>query len=442
MFMPFQILGVWLRGLLSLALLLAGVFLIYEWYAAQREPVAGLATNDTVRTYRERGESPRVSEATDDNLRVASPGAQHRDRRELAYLIGGVALLVLSLGGGLAVPGLFRRGGDAPAARVHGTSHRLQRPDGTTIYAEVLGPADGIPLVLTHGWGLDHNEFCYLKEGLAAHYRLILWDLPGLGRSTGPHDKNWSLEKLANDLNAVLDLAGGRPAILVGHSIGGMMILTYCRLFPEALGSRVSALVLAQTTPTNPVKTTSMATLYTVLQKPVLEPLCHLMVWLAPVAWLLNWMSYLNGSAHRSTERSSFSGQESRGQLNFITRYSVAAWPAVVARGMLGMFRYDATDVLPSLRVPTLIVAGDRDKTCKPDASVQMAAAIPQSELAVLQSAKHCGLFEHHDEFLTILRSFADNHLGAKPSQVDRPRSSSSMVTAGTAEFIGGRDGG
>src|SRR5437879_5474749 len=34
---------------------------------------------------------------------------------------------------------------------------------------------------------------------------------------------------------------------------------------------------------------------------------------LAPVVWLMNWLSYLNGSAHRSTERSSFSGRESRG---------------------------------------------------------------------------------------------------------------------------------
>jgi pimeloyl-ACP methyl ester carboxylesterase len=422
-FMPFQVLGVWLRGLVSLALLVAGGFLIYEWYAAQRDPIAGPAANDTARVSDERGKSPALSDTADDDSGAALVGVQHDDRRELAYLVVGVLLLVWSLGGGLAAPVLLRRSGDAPAARVHGTSHRLQRPDGTTIHAAVLGPADGIPLILTHGWGLDNNEFCYVKEALAARYRLIVWDLPGLGRSTGPTNKDWSLEKLANDLNAVIDLAGGRPAILVGHSIGGMIMLTFCRLFPQALGSRVSGLVLAQTTPTNPVKTTSMAALYTALQKPVLEPLCHLMVWLAPVVWLLNWMSYLNGSAHRSTERSSFSGQESREQLKFITRYYVTAWPAVIARGMLGMFRYDATDVLPTLHVPTLIVAGDRDTTCKPEASAQMASAIPQSELAILPSAKHLGLFEHHGRFLSILGSFVDDRVAADPAKADQHRS-------------------
>jgi hypothetical protein len=57
-----------------------------------------------------------------------------------------------------------------------------------------------------------------------------------------------------------------------------MIILTYCKLFPAALGTRVRALVLAHGTYTNPVRTTSMAGLYTALQKPILEPLCALVV--------------------------------------------------------------------------------------------------------------------------------------------------------------------
>lgn len=87
---------------------------------------------------------------------------------------------------------------------------------------------------------------------------------------------------MAGDLEAVLGLAGDRPAVLVGHSIGGMITLTFCRLFPEALAARVAGLVLVHTTPTNPVKTTGMAAFYTAIQKPVLEPLCYLMIALAP----------------------------------------------------------------------------------------------------------------------------------------------------------------
>ena len=135
--------------------------------------------------------------------------------------------------------------------------------------------------------------------------------------------------------------------------------------------------MLAQSTYTNPVRTTSNAWLYTALQKPVLEPLCHLMVWLSPVVRVLNWLSYFNGSAHRSTERSSFSGKETRGQLDFITRYYCTSPPDVVARGMLAMFQYDASDILRRINVPTLVVAGDQDKTCMPEASRHMAATIP-----------------------------------------------------------------
>lgn len=402
-FMPFQVLSVWLRGLFSLALLVAGGALLYEWYDIQREPVARVPGSDS----RQVEGAPRLGDHGGEGLRAAPLNVERRDWEELAYLLGGIGLLAWSLGGGVGWAVLFRRSGDAPAARVQGAVHTLARPDGTTIYAEVVGPADGVPIVLTHGWGLDNNEFCYLKEALAAHYRLIVWDLPGLGKSTRPLNNDWSLDKLASDLNAVIELADGQPVILMGHSIGGMILLTFCRLFPEALGGRVRGLVLAQSTPTNPVKTTSMAAIYTALQKPVLEPLCHLMIWFSPLVWLLNWLSYLNGSAHRSTERSSFSGKESREQLKFITRYYVAAWPSVVARGMLGMFRYDATDVLPTIRVPTLIIAGERDTTCKPEASAQMAATMPQAECTTLKSTKHCGIFEHHQEFHDILADFA-----------------------------------
>lgn len=424
LFMPFQVLGVWLRGLLSLALLIAGGVLLYQGYAGLRDARDARAADQSERLATI-NDGAALPSAEHNDVRTAALGVRRSswDRRQIAYLIAGAGLMCWSLGGGLVPMLLLRRCGDAPPQSIRGTSYRLQRPDGTTLYAEVLGPTDGVPLILTHGWGLDLNEWCYLKKRLAAEYRLIVWDLPGLGQSTPPATNDWSLDKLAGDLEAVVELAGGKPAILVGHSIGGMIVLTYCRHFPQDLGERVMGLVLAQTTYTNPVKTTSMAALYTALQKPVLEPLCHLMIWLSPVVWVLNWLSYWNGSAHRSTERSSFSGEETRHQLKFITRYYVAAWPAVVARGMLGMFRYDASDVLASIAVPTLVVAGDDDTTCKPEASDTLAASIARAELVKLDKAKHCGLFEHHDRFESVLAGFVSKCVGSARSPLGPPHS-------------------
>lgn len=412
-FMPFQILGIWLRGLLALLLLSGGAYLLREWYVHRSydvvEPAPAAGFEPTVEGSDEAGPPQGVPPAP-------AQGAQQVRRvewrfgfnRETACLLGGLALLAWSVGGRfLGGPSLWRkRGEDEPRSFRHGSVQRLRRPDGSELQVEVYGPEDGMPIILTHGWGLDSDEWYYAKRQLGTQFRLITWDLPGLGKSSRPADNDWSLEKLARDLDAVLTLAGDRPAVLVGHSIGGMISLTFCRLFPEALGRRVCGLVLAQTTYTNPVKTTSMASLYTALQKPVLEPLCHLMVWLAPLVWVLNWLSYLNGSAHRSTERSSFSGRETRGQLDFLARYYLHAWPGVVARGLLAMFRYDATDTLGSIPVPTLVVAGDRDTICTPEASATMNRTIPEARLMTLPDARHCGLFEHHQRFAAGVRDF------------------------------------
>ena len=169
------------------------------------------------------------------------------------------------------------------------------------------------------------------------------------------------MENLSRHLEAVLGLAGDRPAILLGHSIGGMITLTFCRLFPRALGDRVRGIALVHTTYTNPVRTTNMAGLLTALERPVIVPLLHLTIWLSPLLWLSNLMSYLNGSALLSTKSSGFAGTETWEELDFVARFQLQASPAVMARGMLGMLRYDATAVLKAINVPALVLAGDRD---------------------------------------------------------------------------------
>jgi pimeloyl-ACP methyl ester carboxylesterase len=215
------------------------------------------------------------------------------------------------------------------------------------------------------------------------------------------------LENLSRHLEAVLAVAGDQPAILLGHSIGGMIILTFCRLFPKALGGRVRAIALVQTTYTNPLRTTNMAGLFTALECPVVVPLLHLTIWLSPLVWLSNLMSYLNGSALLSTKGSGFAGTETWEELDFVARFQLQASPAVLARGMLGMLHYDATAVLKDINVPSLVVAGDRDSVCKPEASERMHRDIPDAQLTRLVPAKHMGLIEHHTRFAEIVRTFS-----------------------------------
>jgi pimeloyl-ACP methyl ester carboxylesterase len=350
---------------------------------------------------------------------------QFGTNRETAFLVGGLALLGWSLTGGLVFyPRLFRKVGlDEPAIEMSGQAEKVRLADGSELNVETVGPPDADTIVLIHGWSLDNHEWCYAKKSLARQFRVITWDLPGLGKSDRPVDRDWSLEKLAAILDIVISKAQRKPVAIVAHSIGVMIALTYCKVFPGALGTRVRALVLAHGTYTNPVRTTKSAALYTALEKPLIVPLCHLMVWLSPLVRVMNWLGYLNGSVHRSTERVSFSGQEARGQLDFLPRLFTKAAPDVVARGMLAMLRYDATSTLANIPIPTLIVTGDKDETCLPAASHFMADRIPAAQLMVLNRSKHCGLFEYPVEFNQAVADFllAHSMVGPGNTPADEP---------------------
>src|SRR4029078_1706532 len=100
----------------------------------------------------------------------------------------------------------------------------------------------------------------------------VVWDLAGLGRSRGPHTGNYSLDKMADDLAAVVQQCSPGPVVLVGHSIGGMIIQTFCRLYAQRLGTKVKGLVLLQTTYTNPLPTALGARCWKSVQRPTLVP--------------------------------------------------------------------------------------------------------------------------------------------------------------------------
>ena len=70
----------------------------------------------------------------------------------------------------------------------------------------MYGPADGPTVVLTHGWGANATEWYYLKKHLGDRFRLIAWDLPGLGLSKRPDNNDYSLDKMARRPRR-----GGRP---------------------------------------------------------------------------------------------------------------------------------------------------------------------------------------------------------------------------------------
>ncbi|MBD2021577.1 alpha/beta hydrolase [Leptolyngbya sp. FACHB-36] len=372
--MPLDFLFRWLAGLLAVALLGGGIYILHEWY--------------------------------------------ERELIDRAWLILGWGMVLWSFVGFIPLTLLRRFGKNEPKQVRSSDTQRLTRPDGSEIHVEFYGSPSAPPLILIHGWGPNSTVWYYAKQQLADRFRLIVWDLPGLGKSTKPKNRDYSLEKYAHDLEAVLSLAE-QPAILLGHSMGGMIILTFCRLFPEHLNQRVAGLVLVDTSYTNPLKTAILSRLLCALQKPVIEPLLYVTIALSPLLWLISGLSYLNGSMHLTTELSGFTGRETRGQLDFATRLGLMASPGVLARGALAMLRYDETATLPTIDVPVLVIVGQSDIATVLPAHQRMSADLPQAELVVLHPAGHMGLMERHTQFAEAVRSLIVPNLNGKSPSSD-----------------------
>lgn len=367
LFMPPNFLLVWLAQLLSIGILGTGIYILYEWY--ERELVG------------------------------------------VGYLVAGLAMVLWTFGGRfLSLPLLRRPGVEEPRLMRSKTVKRLTRPDGSILQVEFYGPEDGQPIIFSHGWGPNSTVWYYAKRQLSDRFRVIVWDLPGLGKSTRPKNNDYSVEKYARDLEAVIAISGDKPVFLLGHSMGGMVTLTFCRLFPEYLGSRVAGLILVDTTYTNPLKTCIFNRILRKLQKPLLEPLLYLTIVLSPVLWLMTWLSYLNGLLYISVELSGFTGKETRGQLNFAALLSAFGSPGVLARGTLGMFNYDETRTLGTINIPVLVICGASDIATIPQASDRMNAELPSSQRVTIKPGGHMALMEQNQQFSETVRTFCTAH--------------------------------
>ncbi|MEU6507217.1 alpha/beta hydrolase [Streptomyces sp. NPDC046942] len=97
--------------------------------------------------------------------------------------------------------------------------------DGARLHAEVHGPENAPPVVLSHGWTCSTAFWAAQIRDLAADHRVIAYDQRGHGRS--PASSACTTRALADDLEAVLaeTLAPGEKALIVGHSMGGMTIM-------------------------------------------------------------------------------------------------------------------------------------------------------------------------------------------------------------------------
>ncbi|MGH1490722.1 MAG: alpha/beta fold hydrolase [Acidimicrobiales bacterium] len=106
------------------------------------------------------------------------------------------------------------------------------------LHYELAGPEGGTPVVFTHGFLNTGDIWSEVVDELDGSVRSLTWDLRAHGRSQAPAPGLYSRDHALADLGRMLDVAG-RPAILVGHSLGGYLSLAHTILSPDDVAGLV-----------------------------------------------------------------------------------------------------------------------------------------------------------------------------------------------------------
>ena len=414
--MPFTILRTFLLFLVSWAILGIGVYLAYDLIQGYRHDGRGPAIArvdigpqpEPINPNQVAADQPLVDERqVPDQPQIVIVPVRESNWSRWAKLAGVIACFGLTCGGRLPLKWMMKRGAVPTKTSQPFETFEVSRPDGTRLHAEMFGNNQGPTLLLTHGWSLNSSAWQYIRSSLAKRYRVVVWDLAGLGKSNGPTNNDYSLEKLANDLNAVVEhVASTGQVVLVGHSIGGMTQQTFCRLHRDKLGSTVQGIVLLHTTYTNPLSTNMLAWIVKPLE-PLVSLMNAVMIPLAPVMWLSNWQSYFNGSAHWAARFESFTGKQSWEQLDHSARMGALAWPGVVARGNMGMMKFNEERTLPDVHIPVLVVSGVHDRLTVQSASRHISQLLPDVT-QVSDEGGHLGYWEYNDQISDAIQRFAN----------------------------------
>ena len=242
--------------------------------------------------------------------------------------------------------------------------------DGVKIHYEIHG--DGPPLILTHGYSSTSAMWQGQVAALSKHHRLILWDMRGHGQSDYPEDPGAYSEALTvGDIAALLDAVGAKKAVVGGLSLGGYMSLAFYRAHPE----RVSALLIIDTGPG--------------FKKDDAREVWNKRALDTADRFEREGLEVLKSA---SRERSTVSHRDAKGL-------------ALAARGMLTQRDAKVIEVLPEIKVPSLVVVG-ADDTPFLAASDYMAAKIPGAKKVVVPAAGHAVNIDQPQAFIEAVLPF------------------------------------
>ncbi|HUL73782.1 MAG TPA: alpha/beta fold hydrolase [Vicinamibacterales bacterium] len=283
---------------------------------------------------------------------------------------------------------------------------------GASLYVRDVGTGPGV-IVLHGGPDFDHAYLLPDLDRLADAYRLIYYDQRGRGKSAdGVRPEDVSLASDIDDINAVRQHFQLESASLLGHSWGTVLALEYALRYP----AHVSRLVLMNPAPASASDVTVLRTAYAAQLGPDMDRQREILSSAAykggdPEAVAARYRIHFKFALARpadyeklmTTMRAAFISQGSEGILKA---------RAIEDRLMADSWNVPGYDLLPRLRnlkIPTLVIAGDRD-FIPIEIARHIATALPDARLVTLKGCGHFSYLECPDDLRRAIRDFMAAH--------------------------------
>jgi pimeloyl-ACP methyl ester carboxylesterase len=259
-------------------------------------------------------------------------------------------------------------------------------PDGTRLYvrARAAGFGDSdVHAILCDGILCDGFIWKYMWEALAGTVALAHWHYRGHGRSAPPADSNRiSIAAHAEDLDAVRRHLGDPPCVLVGHSMGCQVALEAYRQRPE----RIRAMVLVCGTFGNVTSTFHGVRLLD-LALPKLVGFAQKAPEVVRAVWSRLPPRLALKVALRAGEIDPQRAQ-AEDMLPYLMHMTHVDFPMFL-RMLRAAGEHSAGDLLPTVDVPVLVIAGERDTFTPAFLAQAMAEALPKGELQMVRHGTH-----------------------------------------------------
>lgn len=323
--------------------------------------------------------------------------------------------------GALAAPAIVRRldrrraaarGEKPPSLPVGEVVEGIRSRDGTRLFVDCCGEGD-TTVFMVHGWTCNGTVFRYQKAHLCGRYRVVTLDLRGYGRSDMPHSLDMSIDRLAEDLKAVVDHFAPQRFVVAGHSMGGFTAFKFHERFGEEYRGRLKGLVIIDSTGTALVDAVFMGRLVDLVYPVPLEAGLKFLGRGMPLVQAAADLFAPTPFAYMLVRWAAFGRKPLADEVEFQREMTFATSVQAMTLGVKAILDYDVQDHLPHVDVPVLVLVGSLDKLTSARANRRTCEMLPRARLVVFEGAGHSTMLERTDELNRELDGFLAECLGA-----------------------------